>query len=357
MGTELLNKESLTFCIPKNDEHPDITLPTFDEYMNFLNEPELSDCLINKLGMVTESDFNGSFVQSKESKFRVMLGCEFNPVIYRGQNNDYPFMPSSKRYELFDGNERVRHSIEWIKKKEFTKLLSITPYIKIAEEFKVLDFTYDIDLEAIAKHYNHFSDYLDITRDLMTALFFAYTYFDKEQNKLLPLPAFEFNTPYIYIGNIKELYNKAPDSVKNIGFQPMPKAKAQKSMSINVSGDFNYIKSLFKKIELPKNPAIAKYVYNRFEGGKLLFPNDYASKCAMQVKSFKTLQEDLVEQYCEDTKTDITWLLSEYSKLGYKLVNKPWDIQEDARETINKEIDEDIIPFLNDGFIFRGIKH
>lgn len=357
MGTELLKNECLTFCIPKNDEHPDITLPTFDEYINFLNEPELSDCLINKLGMVTETDFNGSFVQSKENKFRIIPGGEFNSIIYRGQNNDYPFMPSSKRYELFDGNERVRHSIEWIKKTEFTRLLSITPYIKRAEEFKVLDFTYDIDLEAIAKHYDHVSDYLDITRDLMTALFFAYTYFDKEQNKLLPLPAFEFNTPYIYIGNIKELYLKAPDSVKNIGLQPMPKAKAQKSMSINVSGDFNYIKSLFKKIELPKNPAIAKYIYNKFEGGKLLFPDDYASKCAMQIKSFKTLQEDLVEQYCEDTKTDKTWLLSEYSKLGYKLVNRLWDIQEGARETINKEIDEDIIPFLNDGFIFRGIKH
>ena len=356
MGIEILSNRSLTFCIPKNDEHSDITLPKFEEYLNFLNEPELSDCLINKLGMLTESDFNGSFVQSTENKFRIIIGGEFNPIIYRGQNNDYPFMPSSKRYELFDGNERVRHSIEWAKKKEFTKLLSATPYIKRAKEFKVLDFSYEIDMEAIAKHYNLVSDYLDITRDLMTALFFSYTYYDKKQEKLLPLPAFEYNTPYIYVGNLKELYFKAPVSIKHIGFQPMPKAKSQQMMSINVSENFDYIKNLFKKIELPKNPAIAKYVYNKFEGGRLLMPEDYASKLALQVKHSKSLLVDLVEQYCEETKTDKVWLLSEYENLGYELVNNLCEISQDAINIINKEIEEDIIPFLNDGFIFRGIK-
>jgi hypothetical protein len=265
-------------------------------------------------------------------------------------------MPSSKRYELFDGNERIRHSIEWIKKNEFQRLISITPYIKRAKEFKVLDYTYDIDLEAIAKGYDHVSEYLDVTRDLMTALFFAYTYFDNEKRVFLPFTSFEYNTPYLYVGNLNELYQKAPDSVKDMGFQPMPRQKAQQTMSINVSGDFDYIKSLFKTIELPKNPAIAKYVYNKFEGGKLLFPDDYASKCAEQVKKFKTLQGDLFVRYCEETKTDKVWLNGEYKKLGYELVSRQWDIQEPARVTVNKEIDEWIIPYLDDGFIFRGIK-
>lgn len=345
-----------TFNIPVSEENQNITLPKFEEYLNFLNVPELADCIINKLGMLTDKEFRGSFTQSKTGKFRVIIGSEFNPIIYRGQNNDYPFMPSSKRYELFDGNERVRHSIEWIKKQEFARHISTTPYVQRAKEFKVLDYTYDIDTEAISKHYDQVSDYLDVTRDLMTALFFAYTYYNKEQGQILPLPAFEYNTPYLYVGDIKELYDKARDSVKDIGFQPMPRAKAQQSMSVNVSDDYDYIKSLFKKIELPKNPAISKYIYDKFEEGRLLFPEDYASECAKHVKESKTLQVDLFVKYCEETETDKVWLNGEYRKLGYKLVNSPCEISEKSEERINKEVDELIIPYLDDGFIFRGIK-
>ena len=266
-------------------------------------------------------------------------------------------MPSSKRYELFDGNERIRHSIEWIKKNEFIKLLKTTPYIKRAQNFKVLDFTYDIDMDAISKHYDLVSDYLDVTRDMMTALFFAYTYFDKDKNELLPLPAFEYNTPYIYVGSVRDLYYKVPDSVRRIGFQPLPRAKAQLSLSVNVSGDFEYIKSLFKKIELPKNPAIAKYIYNKFEGGKLLFPDDFASKYAAKIKGVKTIQGDLFVRYCEETKTDKIWLSGELKKLGYSLVGQPLNIEKAAENIMNKEIDEYILPFLDDGIIFRGIKY
>ena len=356
MATEQLQDGLLTFNIPISEDSQNITLPKFEEYLNFLNVPELADCIINKLGMLTHKEFNGSFTQSKSGKFRVIVGSEFNPIIYRGQNNDYPFMPSSKRYELFDGNERVRHSIEWIKKQEFIQLISATPYIKRAKEFKVLDFTYDIDTEAISKHYDLVSDYLDVTRDLMIALFFAYTYFNKEQGKILPLPAFDYNTPYLYVGDIKELYDKAQASVKDIGFQPVPRAIAQKMMSINVSGDFDYTKSLFKKIALPKNPAISKYIYDKFEEGRLLFPQDYASECAKQIKERKTLQVDLIEKYCEETKTDKVWLNGEYKKLGYQPVNQSCEILKQEEERINKEVDEHIIPFIDNGFIFRGIK-
>ena len=232
----------------------------------------------------------------------------------------------------------------------------MTPYIRRAREFKVLDFSYDIDMEAIAKHYDVVSDYLDVTRDLMTALFFAYTYFDKEKGKNLPIPEFGYNTPYLYVADMKELFDKATDSVKNIGFQPVPRAKAQQTMSIDVSGNFDYIKSLFKKVELPKNPAISKYIYNKFEEGRLLFPDDYASECAKRVSELRTLRVDLFIKYCEETETDKVWLSGEYKKLGYQLGSQPLDISEQEKIKVNKEIDELIIPYLNDGFIFRGIK-
>lgn len=345
-----------TFIISKDANIPDITLQSFKSFIDLLNDTDLAYSLINHAGMVTSPEVQGVFVKKQNNKLGIILGQEFNPIVYRGQYNDYPFMPSSQRYELFDGNERIRHSIEWIKKNEFIRLILNTPYYKRTREFKVLDCNYEFDMEAVAKQYNYVSDYIDVTRNIMIAYFFAYTYWNKDENQLLPIENFENYSPMLYVGSLRDLYYKAPYSVENICFQTMLRAKAQQTMSLNVSTNRDYIKSLFKKIELPKNPVIAKNVFEQFKGGELLFPNDYATRCAAQIKNFRTLQEDLVVKYCEQTATDEEWLRGEYKKLNYELINQIWDIPEQARSMINREIDEYILPYLNTGFLLRGIR-
>lgn len=346
----------ITFSIPTDAKNPDIVLPTLSEIIDLMNDEELAHSLINRHGLVTNNEVQGTFVEMKPNKFGIMLGQEFNPLIFRGSNNDYVFMPNSQRYELADGQERIRHSIDWIKKHEFLKLVSNTPYCTRTQRFKVLDYNYEVDLEAIAKHYNYMSDYLDITRNMMVAYFFAYTYLDSERNQVLPIDNFEKYSPTLYIGNLKELKKQTPKTVEKIGMQPVLRAKVQQSMSINVAEDGEKIKSLFKKIELPKNPAVARNIFAQFEGGKLLFPADYMTRCAVQIREHGTLQEEMIERYCDETKTDITWLRSEYKKMGFELINQPWDIPEQAKYMINREIDEFIIPYLNSSFIFRGVR-
>ena len=354
---EVLEKESLSFDILECEKDSEKYLQSFENYINLLNDSALANSLINCEGTVTSPDIQGVFVKSNNGKMRIMLGQEFNPVIYRGQCNDYPFMPSSLRYELFDGNERIRHSIEWIKKNEFIRLISRTPYNLRLKDFKILNCSYEFDMEAVAKQYNCVSDYIDVTRNIMVAYFFAYTYWDSEKNQIRPIETFEFNTPMLYIGSIKELYYKAYDAVSNIGFQAITSAKAQQTLSLNTVKNYDYIKSLFKRIELPKNFEIARNVYDQFEGGRLLIPQDYASKYSEFIRGQKTLQEDLVYEYCELTKTDEEWLTGEYDRLGYKLITQEPDISDLAYNAINKEIDEYILPYLNSRFIFRETKY
>ena len=353
MSMALNREEELTANFSDEMINPTKNLQSFENYMRLLNDAALANSLINCEGTVTSPDIQGVFVRRNNGKLGIMLGQEFNSVVFRGQCNDYPFMPSSQRYELFDGNERVRHSIEWIKKNEFIRLISSTPYRTRMKEFEILGCNYDLDMEAVAKQYNCVSDYIDVTRNMMVAYFFAYTYWDKEKNLLRPIETFEFNTPMLYIGSIKELYYKVPESVTNIGFQTMVSSKAQQTMSLNVAKDRDYIKSLFKKIELPKNPMIAKNVYDQFEGGRLLMPQDYATKCATLINEHKTLQEDLVIEYCESTKTDEEWLRGEYERLGYDLITQKWEIPEQAHSMINKEIDDYIMPYLKSRFLYR----
>ena len=349
-------EELLSFDGMGIEQSAETELQSFEDYISLLNDADLANSLINREGTVTSPDVQGVFVRRSNGKLGIMLGQEFNPIVYRGQCNDYPFMPSSQRYELFDGNERIRHSIEWIKKKEFIRLISSTPYYKKMSEFKILGHSYEFNMEALANQYNCVSDYIDVTRNMMVAYFFAYTYYDKDLRQIRPIENFDNYTPMMYIGSIKELYYRANEAVADIGFQAITSAKAQQSLSLNVANNRDYIKSLFKKIELPKNPVIAKNVYDQFEGGNLLMPQDYASKCSALIREHNSLQEDLVVEYCEMTKTDEEWLRSEYEKLGYELVTKLWDIPEQAHSMICKEVDDYIIPYLKSRFIFRELK-
>ena len=322
-------------------------MQTRDDYFESLNEYDIAASIINKDGRLVSSEVRGVYIELKPDKYGIILGTEFNPIVYRGLNNDYVFMPDSQRYELFDGKERIRHSINWIKKREFLNLMSETPYFTRIRDYKVSGCSYEFDMEAVAKHFNYMSDYVDVTRNMSVAYFFAYTYFNEDKKCYMPIENFEYNTPTIYVASLKDLYRQAPESVENLSWQPFNRTKQQLAMSVNTSKNWRKVQDVFKKVYLSKNPAIAKYIYELFEGGDLLFPKDYISMCATQVMEYKTLHEDLIYKYCDETKTDIKWLSEELKKLDYEFVNQPWYIPEQAKDIINKEIDENIIPYMS----------
>ena len=334
----------------------DVSLQPYEQYINLLNDSEYSAALINREGTITSPDVKGVFVKKKNGKLGIMLGQEFNPIVYRGQCNDYPFMPSSERYELFDGNERIRHSVEWIKKNEFVQLISKSPYYTRTSEFEVLNCKYEYDMAAIAKQYNMVSENIDVTKNLMVAYFFAYTYVDDKTGERRPLEGFEYNTPMLYTGSIRNLYYRAYETVENLSFQAITSAKAQQTLSLKVGKNYDYVKSLFVKTELPKNTEIAKNVYEQFEGGRRLLPPDYASKYAKHIEGLRTLDDNLVSVYCKLTETDEVWLRGEFKKLGFDLTDKSYGVSVEAEAAINNEIDNYIIPYLDNKFIFRGIR-
>ena len=158
----------------------------------------------------------------------------------------------------------------------------------------------------------------------------------------------------LYIGSIRDLYYRAPKTVEDLSFQAITSAKAQQTLSLNIPDNWDYVKTLFRKVELPKNLNIARNLYDQFEGGRRLLPPDYASKCASITEENKPLSDDLVTEYCELTATDEVWLRGEYEKLGYELTDEIITLPEQAHSMINKEIDDYIIPYLNSHFIFRG---
>lgn len=328
-------------------------LPNLMVYVYSLNKTSHATSCINKFGCHTDLDrFAGQYIETDKDTFGVVLGHEFNPFIYRGENNDYEhFIPSAIRYDFSNENERVRHCINYIKKQEFIQVFQETPYYQRCEKFRVLNCKFKFDFEAIAQHYEFISNYLDITKDLTVAMFFAYTY--QENGKYYPITDFEKYHPTLYVGNLKNIFSHNADDIRIIGFQSLYRPFLQKAMAIEIKKE-DTIKPLFEKIILPANKAIAYEIYSRMRGGNSLFPNDYASIMAKDIKESKFLYREYFEIYCKEHNINNDEFYKKIEKQGYCLSDQKWGIYDYAKYIINKELDDNIIPFLDNCIALRG---
>lgn len=344
----------LILDIPATGNNLGKTLQNADCYFETLNDESFAFSNIDKWGCVTNNNLHdGCFVENNPNEFGIILGHEFSPFIYRGQNQDYPnFIPTANRYKLKEDKEQIRHCIDWIKKQEFLQLFKTTPYFERCQKFRVLNCRFKFDLEAIAQHYEFISNYIDITKDLFVALFFAYTY--QEKGQYFPITDFEKYSPTLYIGNLKKIYKHNPKSLKIIGFQALLRPHLQKAMAIKIN-DNDKIKSLFEKIELPKSYAFAAEIFSKANCGKNLFPCDFISKVALQIKQDKNLNAEFLKEYCSLHKHNINDLIDKLKNEGYVIITNYWQIPDIAWYNINREIDDHIIPYLNERIGFRGV--
>lgn len=339
---------------PATAQNEGKTLMDINAYMFCLNEPSYAISQVDAWGGYTDPyRFAGSYVATSKDTFGIVFGHEFNPFIYRGENKDYEhFVPSALRYDFSLLDTRIKHCIDFIKKQEFIQIFKETPYYKRCEKFNVLNCKFKFDLEAVAQHYEFISNYLDITKDLLTAMFFAYTY--QENGKYYPITDFENYQPTLYIGNLKKLYEQCPQDIKLIGFQALLRPYLQKAMAIQITKE-DIIKPLFEKIILPKCSAFSFEIYHKYQKGALIFPLDFIGILAQEVKDRKTLNEEYFRIYCNENSLSENEIQKEIIRLGYSLTDIKYGIYEQSIYGMNREIDDDIIPFLDRYIGFRGL--
>ena len=344
-----------TFCIKETSEREGISLPTAKEYFLMLNKESYALSDINTWGGYTDPNrYDVFFINNNPNEFGVIIGHEFSPFIYRGQTHNKPFVPTANRFRFWKKEDKINKCIAWVKKQEFIQLFKDTPYYARCQNFEVLNCKFRFDMEAIAQHYGFISNYLDITRDLFVALFFAYTYVD-ENGQYKPIDNFRKYKPILFVGNLKKIFSKYPNCLKIIGFQALLRPCVQKAMAIEILKK-EKIKPLFEKIKLPKSYAIACEIFKRANGGLNIFPkNDIIYHCAKQIKERKSLDIEYINQFCELYKYDIEKIKIELQNKGYEFTAEKWGIPDVIIKAINKEIDTGIIPYINDRIAYRGV--
>ncbi|MBQ4377656.1 MAG: hypothetical protein II821_00450, partial [Treponema sp.] len=221
----------------------------------------------------------GIFIKTAPDTWGILLGDEFQPQIYRGQNQDFPSFKSS--YDRLDGEENKILALS--QREEFRKVFVQTPYYTRCRNFSVYDCKYEFDFEAIFQHYGFKSS---------------------------------------YISKIQKNANVHP-----ISLQMVKRPVTQMAMAINTNE--NDLKVYFEKYELPKNPMIAIDIYDKFRHGEALFPREPVSDIANQILVTKELNEDVVKKVCQESSVCFEDVKREFETRNYVFSNIEWQINED----------------------------
>jgi len=303
---------------------------------------------IHPLGMVSDSKKLGFMLGTDNSKFRIILGQEFNATIYRGQNASHErFLPSFQRINFHEA--AFEHCKNWIKREEFKRQFIETPYFKRLSTMNVLGSTFDFDLDAIAQHYEFATDYLDITTNINIAMFFAYTYV--EDGRYVPITDFKKYHPKLYTANFSIIN---PEAVKIVGFQSVLRPKNQMAMAIDMSKITNDKTLGFHEIDLPEEPEMARGIFNSFKGGSNLFPDEPMAFFQQQIRSKKTFDKEIFMDYCKCYKKDENELEDLVIQNEFSLKEESWEISEDIKRAIDIEITNFILPWIENNISFRG---
>lgn len=285
----------------------------------------------------------GSFVAIAKGVFSIMIGRINNPYIYRGQNINYAkLIPTALRD---DQKNIVTNCVSWVQKQEFLEFFKTTPYYKRCKTFQVFDCVYDFDLEAVAQHYGFISNYIDVTKEMYIAMFFAYTQYDFEKDEYFPIQDFTNYSPVLYVGNIKDIYKDYNNAFKIVGFQSVLRPRLQHAMALDATNPD--LKSKFEIIELPKSPTMALGIYNQFRNGETIFPKDYISFIAKTIRNSEKLNKNFVQEYCSLNKIEYRNLSERLQNKGFRLIDIEYKANSYDEYMMNRDLDDWILPTIN----------
>ena len=223
------------------------------------------------------------------------------PTLYRGEICDYgptsAFSQLGRKIRISCSNEDVITKyyfflIEQVRRIVFWGFLtSFRQYV---------DFPFGTPIDGlITQHYGLNTQFLDLTDDLKVALFFACCK-HIGNNKYLPISKDDINI----LGNHAVIYSGISDLARIIGYQPFSRCHRQRGYYIDTSAiepcwDFRLNpQNGFEKFYFERTVELSKQIYEEFNGGETLFPNDGLtpfSDAIKQIMETKDLPEDAFE--------------------------------------------------------------
>jgi hypothetical protein len=290
-------------------------LPTITELVDFLHSLEqeeiscgywdtLSDFpmpieLLRSMGMdnpyiaYTNDAQNDQFLLNRLGSQRYCLKPNLaeRPFLYRGQSKMYPRIVSSFERPDENGLTSERKLVSNLKYADFLTLLKSHPLFRMFDNGINLDgFGETVFIEmnyyGLAQHYGFNTGLIDFSSDISVSAFFACTkYLGHDKYEVfMPADALSYGVVYVHHINPDTTF-KGPFS--SIGLQVFPRSGVQKGFF------FQEVQNL-----IDVNEAVVAYpfrheavenqkIFDRWQGGALLFPDDELSSISQQILDSK----------------------------------------------------------------------
>ena len=180
---------------------------------------------------------DGAFemLAKKDGGFVLMPASRDYAFLYRGQGTFYsPCLPTLLRHNL----DAAHLFIERMRMVEFELMLKDYPAVRFFNSMQ-----FEVDYVGLAQHYGLYTDVLDLTSDIRTALFFAMCDYDRVHDCYHPKAEEKEYIGYIYaypvLGEIMSGANDPGNGflmrdLKVIGLQPFPRPGSQRGFSLHI---------------------------------------------------------------------------------------------------------------------------
>lgn len=338
---------------------------TKEEFYN-IPIPEDFKAFGNLANDVMESYISGHSISDDDGTPRCYYGnmgaptSILFPELYRGEICDYGITAGYSSLGRFIRNsicnsDEERYILFFVSQ---MRLMCFHKFMTLFRQY--VEFPFGTLLAgAIAQHYGLDTQFLDMTDDVKVALFFACCK-HIENNQYRPITDDDLNT----LGTQAVLYFGDDRFAKIIGYQPFCRCHKQRGYYIDsdimsqcweqsILSKIGYIKCYFDR-----TPELSKRIFNEFDGGKLLFPEDGLCQFSDEIKYIKNTdrfsintfevvfsalrkyfsikkRQGIIEKdlYCKLCNKE--WLLKELKVRGY-IIGKKFYIPTNNIEIIKK---------------------
>ena len=215
---------------------------------------------------------------------------------YRGENQLFPeSTPSLYRKIKQFSTEEEKNLYRFVADMRIGEFKTLLNKFQHVINWDYCDILYDI----LAQHYGLETDWLDITSDFNVALFFATCFWDHKEKKWKPLTKEQtevdnqhkygmiFHMPsnrmffrnglaLDYLMNNPFYSENSPNNVVYpIGFQPFMRCHMQSGYAMYMRKPHPLQNDIeFEKLRFRHDENLSKWVYDKMEGGKLIYPHE-----------------------------------------------------------------------------------
>lgn len=213
-----------------------------------------------------------------------------SPELYRGEICDYGVTSGCSSLSRFIrkqmcNNEEEKYIQFFIAQ---MRIICFHGFLTMFRQY--VEFPFGAPLGGIiAQHYGLDTQFLDMTDDIKVALFFACCK-HIGNNKYMPITESDLND----LGSQAVLYFGHNDVAKIIGYQPFCRCHRQRGYyidtdAISQSWDQSVLSTLgYVKCFFDRTPALSKRIFDEFDGGRALFPEDGLFQFSNEIEQIRS---------------------------------------------------------------------